>query len=155
MTRQWVGWIRRPGAMRSKGRCQIRTTRSSWRGACTADSEAEALREVEERRHRHALVRSEGDLTPAAVSQLWRGSCRGARVASYCRPVSRAGASARYLVKDLRDGSKKGVPPEHFGGRRFSSSKRSLARPLKALLRAVVVEWRTQAQMRSAHLGDR
>jgi hypothetical protein len=59
--------------------------------------------------------------------------------------VRSAEASARYVVKDLRDGSKKEVPPEEFGGRLFSCSKRFLSQPLKALLRAVVDDWRVKA----------
>jgi hypothetical protein len=65
---------------------------------------------------------------------------------SYCRPVANAEGLARYVVKDLRDGSKKEVPPPEFGGRLFSCSKHFLAEPLKSLLRAVVEEWRAQAR---------
>jgi hypothetical protein len=68
--------------------------------------------------------------------------------------VRSAAASARYVVKDLRDGSKKEVPPAEFGGRLFSYSKRFLAESLKALLRAAVTEWQTQARKKAAHQGD-
>jgi hypothetical protein len=108
----------------------------------------------EGRRHHHVLVRTDGELTSAEARELWRGSCRGARVTSYCSPVLNSEGSARYVVKDLRDGSKKEVPPAEFGGRLFSYSKHFLAEPLKALLRAVVDEWRSQARTRTAkHQG--
>jgi hypothetical protein len=100
----------------------------------------------EELRHHHVLVRTGGDLTSAAVGELWRASCGGVRVTSYCQGVRSAEAAARYVVKDVRDGSKKEVPPEEFGGRLFSYSKGFLAQPLKALMGAVVGEWRARAR---------
>ncbi len=103
----------------------------------------------EGRRHHHVLVRADGDLTSAVVAELWRASCRGARVTSYCRRVASVEASARYVVKDVKDGSKKEVPPAWFRGRLFSYSKGFLAEPLKVLMRAVVEEWRAQARKRT------
>jgi hypothetical protein len=104
----------------------------------------------EGQRHHHVLVRADGGLTSGVVSKLWRASCPGARVTSYCRPVSNAEGSARYAVKDVKDGSKKELPPAEFGGRLFSSSKRFLAEPLKVLVRAVVEEWRSRARNRAS-----
>jgi hypothetical protein len=105
-----------------------------------------ALNEWSEgRRHHHILVRTAAELTPAVVAGLWCDSCRGGRVTSYCRRVTSPEATARYVVKDLRDGSKKEVPPAEFGGRLFSYSKGFLAEPLKVLMRAVVEEWRVEA----------
>jgi hypothetical protein len=103
----------------------------------------------EGQRHHHILVRAEGELTAGAVAELWRESCRGASVTSYCRPARSAAAAARYIVKDLKDGSKKEVPPVEFSGRLFSYSGHFLAQPLKVLMRAVVKEWRSQARNRS------
>ncbi len=100
----------------------------------------------EGQRHHHILVRSEGELTPAIVAELWRASCPGVRVTSYCKPVRSAEAAARYVVKDLQDGAKKELPPADFGGKLFSYSKHFLAQPLKVLLRAVVGEWRAAAR---------
>jgi hypothetical protein len=118
--------------------------RLRWRGC-----EYLAVNEWREgRRHHHVLVRTDGELTPAIVAELWRASCPGARVTSYCKPVSSVDGAARYVVKDLQDGSKKEVPPEEFGGRLFSSSKHFLAEPLKILMRAVVEEWRVTARTR-------
>jgi hypothetical protein len=102
----------------------------------------------EGRRHHHVLVRTNGGLSSAVVAKLWRASCRGARVTSYCQRVISAEASARYLVKDVKDGSKKEVPPAWFHGKLFSYSKRFLAEPLKVLLRAVVEDWRAEARYR-------
>jgi hypothetical protein len=119
--------------------------RLRWRGC-----EYLAVNEWREgRRHHHVLVRTEGDMTSAVVGELWRASCPGARVTSYCRPVINAEGSARYVVKDLRDGSKKEVPPAEYDGKLFSYSKRFLAQPLKALMGAVVGEWRAQARGRA------
>jgi hypothetical protein len=103
----------------------------------------------EGQRHHHVLVRTDGELTGAVVAELWRDSCRGARGTSYCRPVTSVEAAARYVVKDLSDGSKKEVPPSEFGGKLFSSSRQFLAEPLKVLLRAVREEWRAEAQSRT------
>jgi len=100
-------------------------------------------------RHHHVLARTEGELTSAVVAQLWRDSCGGARVTSYCRPVRSAEASCRYVLKDVRDPSKKEVPPVQFKGRLFSNSSGFLAAPLKTLMRAVVKEWREQVQSRT------
>ncbi len=102
----------------------------------------------EGQRHHHVLVRTEGELTSAVVAELWRASCRGARVTSYCKPVASAEASACYVVKDVKDGSKKEVPPSWFRGELFSYSKGFLAEPLKALMRAVVKEWQAKARKR-------
>jgi hypothetical protein len=92
----------------------------------------------EGQRHHHVLVRTDRELPPAAVAEMWRASCGGARVTSYCRPVLNSEGSARYVVKDLREGSKKEVPPADFSGRLFSYSGRFLAEPLRVLLKAVV-----------------
>jgi hypothetical protein len=108
----------------------------------------------EGRRHHHVLVRTDGELTAGEVRELWRASCNGARVTSYCKPVGSAEASARYVVKDLRDGAKKEVPPADFGGKLFSYSRGFLTEPLKALLRAAVDEWRSAARTRTGkHQG--
>ena len=118
--------------------------RLRWRGC-----EYFALNEWREgRRHHHILVRAGEELTKAVVKELWQASCPGARVTSYCKPVTSVDGAARYVVKDLQDGSKKGVPPEEFGGRLFSYSKGFLAEPLKILMRAVVEEWRVTSRTR-------
>jgi hypothetical protein len=103
----------------------------------------------EGRRHHHVLLRTDCNLTSAVVGALWRSSCPGARVTSYCQRVRNAEATARYVVKDLQDGSKKEVPPAEFSGKLFSYSKGFLAEPLKVLLRAVVQEWQSEARNRS------
>ena len=103
----------------------------------------------EGRRHHHVLVRIAGELTGVVVAGLWRASCPGVRARSYCRPVRSAEASVRYIVKDMKNGSKKEVPPAEFSGRLFSYSGHFLAEPLKVLMRAVVKEWRSQARNRS------
>jgi hypothetical protein len=96
-------------------------------------------------RHHHILLRAPEDSISAAVPGLSWASCRGARVTAYCRPVRTVEGAARYIVKDLRDSLKKEVPPADFCGRLFSYSKRFLAQPLKAIMRAMVEEWRVQA----------
>jgi hypothetical protein len=96
-------------------------------------------------RHHHILVRTDVDFSPAKVAELWRASCGNVRTSSYCRAVRSADATARYLVKDVKDWWKKELPPAEFTGRVFSYSKRFLARPLKILMREVVMEWRAKA----------
>jgi hypothetical protein len=103
-------------------------------------------------RHHHVLVRTDKELSPAVVAELWRASCQGARVTSYCRRVRSAEAAARYVVKDIQDGSKKEVPPAEFGGKLFSSTRLFLAEPLKVLLRAVAAEWRVKARVRKGEV---
>jgi hypothetical protein len=105
----------------------------------------------EGRRHHHVLVRIEGELSALAVAEMWRASCPGARVTSYCKPVGSVEASARYVVKDLKDGSKKELPPADFGGKLFSSSRGFLVEPLKVLLRAVVDDWQGRARSRAGY----
>jgi hypothetical protein len=105
------------------------------------------------RRHHHVLVRTHGELTSAVVVELWRASCPGVRVTSYCGPVRSPGGSARYVVKDLRDRSKKEVPPGDFGGRLFSYSKRFLSEPLKVLIRDAVEEWRVKSGTRAGQIA--
>jgi hypothetical protein len=118
--------------------------RLRWRGC-----EYLALNEWREgRRHHHVLVRAEGELKSALVAELWRASCGGARVRSYCEPVRGVEAAGRYVLKDVKDGRKKEVPPADFGGKLFSYSKHFLAEPMQVLLRAVVEEWRVRAQKR-------
>ena len=96
-------------------------------------------------RHHHILVRTDVDLSPAKVAELWQASCGDVRTTSYCRPVRSAEATARYLVKDVKAWWKKELPPAEFRGKLFTKSKHFLARPLKNLMREVVAEWRLKA----------
>jgi hypothetical protein len=102
-------------------------------------------------RHHHLLVRTECELTPRALAELWQASCAGARVTSYCHPVRTPEGAARYVVKDVRDWTKKEVPPAWFRGKLFTSSKRFLAQPLKVLMRAVVSGWQAKTRKSAAH----
>ena len=104
-------------------------------------------------RHHHILIRTDVDLSPAKVAELWQASCGDVRTTSYCRPVRSAEATARYLVKDVKAWWKKELPPAGFHGKLFSYSKLFLAQPLKALVAAVVEEWRAQAQSRKDMSG--
>ena len=101
----------------------------------------------EGKRHHHVVVRTEEDLRSDVVKDLWRASCRGARVTSYCQQVRNVEGTARYITKDVMDPSR--GPAAWFRGKLFSYSKGFLAAPLKELLRAVVAEWRSQVQNRS------
>src|SRR6516165_10545524 len=96
-------------------------------------------------RHHHILIRTDVDLSPAKVAELWQASCGDVRTTSYCRPVRSAEATARYLVKDVKAWWKKELPPAEFRGKLFTKSKHFLARPLKNLMREVVAEWRLKA----------
>ena len=98
-------------------------------------------------RHHHILVRTDVDLSPAKVAELWQASCGNVRTSSYCRAVRSADATARYVVKDVKAWWKKEVPPADFRGRLFSCSKRFLVQPLKALMAAVVEEWRHRLEV--------
>jgi hypothetical protein len=98
-------------------------------------------------------VRTDADLSPAKVAELWQASCGNVRTSSYCRAVRSADAIARYVVKDVKAWWKKELPPAGFHGKLFSYSKLFLAQPLKALVAAVVEEWRAQAQSRKDMSG--
>src|SRR5262249_18551335 len=96
-------------------------------------------------RHHHILGRTDVDLSPAKVAELWQASCGNVRTSSYCRAVRSADATARYVVKDVKAWWKKELPPAEFTGSVCSYSKRFLARPLKILMREVMMERRDKA----------
>jgi hypothetical protein len=104
------------------------------------------------KRHHHVLVRTAGELTRTIVVALWRASCQGAKGTSYCQPLRNPDGAARYVAKDLRDRSKKEIPPAEFGGRLFSSSKQFFTKPLKVLMKEVVEEWRARVRKRTGEL---
>jgi hypothetical protein len=80
----------------------------------------------ESQRHHHILVRANGDLT--GVPALWRASCGGARVTSYCKPVTSAEAAARSVLKDVRSAVKKELPPRRPLTAGFSATARASSR---------------------------
>jgi hypothetical protein len=105
-------------------------------------------------RHHHILVRTDVDLSPATVAKLWQASCGNVRTNSYCRAVRTTDGTARYVVKDVKAWWKKELAPSEFGGRVFSYSKRFLARPLKILMREVVMEWRAGGRHNHDRAGN-
>jgi hypothetical protein len=93
------------------------------------------------RRHHHLLVRAAGQLTPATVGEWWRASCPRWKTSHYCQPVEDAAAVARYVVKFLRDDTKKELPPRDFRGRLLSYSKGYFVRPQAELWKEQAAEW--------------
>jgi hypothetical protein len=92
-------------------------------------------------RHIHALVRTGGELTPGLVGDLWGKSLPGLSFTHHCGPVRDSVAVARYLVKDIKDGSKKEVPPQSFRGRLLRYSKGFFSAKVADLWREQIAEW--------------
>jgi hypothetical protein len=91
--------------------------------------------------HIHLLLRSPGFLTTEVVGSLWQASCPGQATHSY-RPVRNPQATARYIVKAVRDDAKKALPPPTFHGRLIAYSRDFLSRPLTMLWQETLAEWR-------------
>jgi hypothetical protein len=94
------------------------------------------------RRHHHVLIRTAGRLTRRLVRTLWKRCCRGRRFTYYCRKINKTpDAVARYVVKDVRDDSKKELPPKDFRGKVYSYSDGFFSAPVKDLWRDQLAEW--------------
>jgi hypothetical protein len=92
-------------------------------------------------RHVHILVRVLIDLTRETVRWLWAKTLPGPRFTCHCDPVRIPAAIARYIVKDLKDNSKKELAPQTFNGRIYTYSRGFFTKSVATLWKEQVQEW--------------
>jgi hypothetical protein len=99
------------------------------------------------RPHAHLLLRIEGDLTEKLVRHLWRASAPGRYADAHCAPIRDPIRMARYVVKAIKDESKKELPPEGFRGKLITYSKDFFPRSVKQLRAELLAEWYPARQL--------
>jgi hypothetical protein len=87
------------------------------------------------------LVRAVADLTRQMVRSLWQKTLPGLPFTCHCEVVRSPAAIARYIVKHLKDDSKKQLAPQTFEGRIYTYSRSFLTRPVAALWKEQLREW--------------
>jgi len=103
-----------------------------------------AINEWAEHRHTHFLARTQADLTTSMVRASWEKSLPGVPFTPHCAHVRSPAALARYVVKDLKDSSKKELVPATFRGRLFSYSRHFFTKQVQALWLELRQEWYRQ-----------
>jgi hypothetical protein len=98
--------------------------------------------------HTHIVVRAGGDATQQMIRSLWAKTLPGVQFTCHCDRVRSAVAMANYLVKNLKDASKKELPPESFKGRIFTCSRHFFTKPIATLWKEQVQEWFPATGMR-------
>jgi hypothetical protein len=94
-----------------------------------------------DQRHHHLLVRTLADLGSDLFGAVLHKVLAGLQHTHYCRPVESPAASARYVVKYLRDDTRAEVVPESFSGKVITYSRGFLVRPRAELWREQCSEW--------------
>ena len=92
-------------------------------------------------RHVHVLVRADADLTPQLIRALWTKTLAGMPFTHHCAPVRNPAGIANYIVKNLKDASKKELAPTTFSGRLYSYSRRFFTQPVAALWAQQLRQW--------------
>jgi hypothetical protein len=92
-------------------------------------------------RHVHILVRAEADVTPAMLRRLWRKTLPGLPFTHHCGPVRSPVAMSNYLVKHLKDSSKKELPPQSFQGRIYTYSTAFFTKQIATLWKEQRQDW--------------
>jgi hypothetical protein len=92
-------------------------------------------------RHTHLLVRTVVDLTSQIVGALWRKTLPNLHVTYHCGRVRNLVGMANYMVKHLKDSSRKELPPESFKGRIYSYSRGFFTKQLGTLWKEQLGEW--------------
>jgi hypothetical protein len=92
-------------------------------------------------RHVHILVRADADVTPRLIGALWAKTLPGLLFHHHCAPVRNPGGIANYVVKHLKDGSKKELAPSTFKRRLITYSRRFFTRPVAVLWEQQLREW--------------
>jgi hypothetical protein len=95
----------------------------------------------EGQRHMHILVRTSFNLTTPLVGELWKKTLPGIQHTHHCAPVLNPVGIARYVVKHLKDDSKKELPPRSYTGRLFNSSRGFFSKKVAALWEEQRREW--------------
>jgi hypothetical protein len=91
--------------------------------------------------HTHILVRTVPDLTREMIRPMWAKTLPGVHFTCHCKPVRSAVAIANYVVKNLKDASKKEVPPDSFRGRLFTYSRHFFTKQIAILWKEQTQEW--------------
>jgi hypothetical protein len=86
-------------------------------------------------------VRADTDLPSALIRELWARTLPGQHFTHHCAPVRNPVAIARYVVKHLKDDSKKELPPRSFRGRLFSYSRGFFTSSVAALWHEQLRVW--------------
>jgi hypothetical protein len=92
-------------------------------------------------RHVHILVRTSFTLTTSLIGELWKKTLPRIQHTHNCSKVRSAPAIARYIVKHLKDDSKKELAPRSYRGRLFNSSRGFLTKNVAALWKELRREW--------------
>lgn len=92
-------------------------------------------------RHVHILVWVDVDITKQMIRELWAKTLPGVRFTCHCEPVRSPAAIARYVVKHIKDHSKKELPPGTFEGRIFTYSRHFFTKPVAELWKEQIREW--------------
>jgi len=92
-------------------------------------------------RHIHILVRVVADLAREMVRFLWAKTLPGIQFHCHCAVVRSPAAIARYIVKHLKDDSKKELAPLTFKGRIYTYSRNFFTRPVADLWKEQLEEW--------------
>ena len=103
-------------------------------------------------RHMHILIRTGFALTSAMIRELWAKSLPGMPFTHHCGPVRNPAAIANYVVKHLRDDSKKELAPRSFKGRIYSYSKGFFSKKVAALWDEQLREWDSARERSSARI---
>jgi len=92
-------------------------------------------------RHVHILARVFVGLTREMVRFFWAKTLPGVPFHCHCAVVRSPAAIARYVVKDLKDDSKKELAPQTFSGRIYSYSRGFFTKSVSALWKDQIEEW--------------
>jgi len=95
----------------------------------------------EGQRHFHILVRATVDLIRQMIRILWKKTLPGVAFTCHCAPVRNPVAIGRYVVKDLRNASKKELAPRTFTGRIYTYSRGFFSKPVADLWKEQLQEW--------------
>jgi hypothetical protein len=92
------------------------------------------------RRHTHILLRTDQCLPAGLVRELWGRVCP-LPFTHQCARVRSPPAMARYVVKHIRDDSRKELPPPTFTGRLWTYSRGFFSKAVRELWKEQVAEW--------------
>ena len=92
-------------------------------------------------RHMHILVRTCFALTSPMIRALWAKTLPSLPFTHHCAGVRNPAAIARYVVKHVKDDSKKELAPRSFKGRVYSYSRGFFTETLADLWKEQVAEW--------------
>jgi hypothetical protein len=92
-------------------------------------------------RHVHVLVRADADLAPQLIRAVWTKTLPGMPFTHHCAPVCNPAGMANYVVKNLKDASKKELAPTTFKGRLYSYSRHFFTQPVAVIWKQLLRDW--------------